>query len=105
MAKVVGLVAGIIALIKLTGKTTVAGYEYVGGVKRASKDIKNLLDELGSFSKVLVSLKTHIETNGTKPTALRELNEPDGPIPKCARELEELLLALEPRKGWRGFGG
>ncbi|KAI5841032.1 hypothetical protein DFP73DRAFT_132950 [Morchella snyderi] len=104
MAEVIGLVSGIIALIQLAGKLTSISYSYACGVKRASKDLGDLIDELGSLSKVLLSLRSHLERVKTTSSisALRGLNDTDGPLKVCGRELEELISQVEPRNGWKG---
>lgn len=103
MAEIIGIISGIIAVVQLTGKLTSISYGYIGGVKRASRDLGELLDELGSLSRVLISLQYYVDGNrGAPTTALQRLNDPDGPLKVCARELEELVLKLEPRDGWKG---
>ncbi|RPB14018.1 hypothetical protein P167DRAFT_572939 [Morchella conica CCBAS932] len=82
MAEIVGLVSGIVALIQLAGKLTSISYSYACGVKRASKDLGDLIDELGSLSKVLLSLRSHLERVKTTSSvsALQGLNDSDGPL-------------------------
>jgi hypothetical protein len=105
MAEVIGLVSGIVALIQLAGKLTSISYSYACGVKRASKDLGDLIDELGSLSKVLLSLRSHLERVKTTSSisALQGLNDADGPLKVCGRELEELISQVEPRNGWKGM--
>lgn len=105
MAEIVGLVSGIVALIQLAGKLTSISYSYACGVKRASKDLGDLIDELGSLSKVLLSLRSHLERVKTTSSisALQGLNDSDGPLKVCGRELEELISQVEPRNGWKGM--
>lgn len=102
MAEVKGLATSIIAVIQLTGTVTTLGYGYIGGVKRASKDIGELLGELGSLSKVLINLQYCADAHPTQSTTLNGLNETGGPLQKCSQELEELQAKLKPKKGWKG---
>lgn len=100
MAEVFGISASIIAVLQLTGKVTSFGYGYIGGVKRASKDIGGLVDELGLLTKALITLKDYLEANPQSP-ALYKL---DRPIRGCIRKLEMLGTILEPpREGFKGI--
>lgn len=101
MAEALGIAASIIAVLQLTGKLTSVGYGYIGGVRRAAKDLGELLQGLGSLSGVLLSLQNYVDANPGS-VALQKLGDPDGPLRGCAKELEELISKLTPRDGWKG---
>lgn len=101
MAETLGIVASIIAVVQLTGKLTSISYGYIGGVKRAGKDLGELLRELGALSGVFIALQHYIDAN-PQSAPLQRLNDPNGPLRECTKELEELILKLEPRDGWKG---
>lgn len=102
MAEVLSVAASIIAVLQLTGTVASLGYGYIGGVKRASKDLGELLKELGSLTSVLITLKDYVDANPCSP-ALQKLGGQDGPIHGCFRELEILQTKLEPRDGFKGI--
>lgn len=97
----IGLTASIIAVVQLAGKVTALGYGYIGGVKRASKDLQELARELSSLSLVLISLQKHMETNPQSAT-LQTLSAKDGPLDECISELTKLQSKLEPKDGFQG---
>lgn len=102
MTEVIGLAASLVALVQLAGQLTCVGYGYIGAVKRAPKDLRQLVDELHSLGKILISLQDYADTN-PQSTSLQKLNEIDGPIKGCINELNELKPKLEPKGGFRGF--
>lgn len=57
MAEVADLVVSIIAVIQLTGTVTSLSYGHLSGLKRAPKDLKDLVGEHGTLGVVLVELQ------------------------------------------------
>lgn len=104
MAEVWGIIASVIAVAQLTGQVASLGYSYLSGVKKAPKDLADLVEELDSLKKVLITLKDYLDKNAQSP-ALQALNDAKGPIRVCALELKILQAKLEPRKGFRGMIG
>lgn len=99
-----GPAANIVGLIQFTGKLTAMGYDYIGGVARASKDCNDLVYELSSLARTLTNLQSHIEKPGTQHSpAIRQLNEPGGPIEGCTKHLTELQSKLGNRDGLKGL--
>ena len=96
-----GAVASIIAVVQLAGVVTSLGYGYIGGVKRAPRDLQDLVDELSSLHKVLATLRDLVDEEG-QLAALEKLNEPGGPLAECSRVLAELKARLEPKTGLKG---
>lgn len=94
MAEVLGIAASIIGVLQLTGALVSVGYEYISGVKAASKDLQDLVDELHSLGKVLIILQDYADKNLKSPV-LQKLNDSDGPLQGCAKQLENLRLKLE----------
>lgn len=103
MGEVLGISASLIAIIQLTGTVTCLGWGYISGVKRAPKDLRDLVDELNSLSKVLSIVQDLAADPNKKSTALQKLDDTNGPLKLCARDLEDLRLKLEPRGGFKGF--
>lgn len=102
MAETLGIIASIIAVIDLTGKTTSLTREYVNGVKRAPDNLRKLLDELTSLAEVFSALQ--VCANASPTGGLTELGifkDKDGPLQECILELEKLLLRLESKERWR----
>lgn len=95
------ITASIIALIQLAGRATSVGYSYISGVKRAPKDLRELVAELSSLTEVLAILQDYADK---KPqlAALETLGGKGGPLHRCARELERLQLELGSMDGLRG---
>lgn len=100
----VSFAASIIALIQLTGKLTTISYGYIGGVKRAPKDIADLMLELGSLAKELVALKDYSDKHPNS-IVLQRLALNDGPLRICHDELEVLQSKLEVESGLKGVLG
>lgn len=92
--EVVGAAASIVALLQLTGKVASIGYSYTTGVKRAPKDVRELLNELNSLTIVLDNLQDYVDANPQSPT-LQKLGAVGGPLLECINELEELRRQLE----------
>lgn len=102
MAEAVGLTTSIISLIQLTGKLTGLGYGYLGCVKRAPNDLRDLVDELNSLSRVLATMQNYVDKNPGS-VAIQELGGINGPLQGCDLALKELQSKLEPRDGFKGF--
>lgn len=98
-----GLTVNIVALIQFTGKLTTMGYDYIGGVARASKDCNDLVYELSSLARVLTNLQSHIEASKTQSSAIQQLNDAGGPIEDCTKHLTELRAKLGTRDGLKGL--
>lgn len=104
MADPLSIVASVIAIAQLTERLIALGYVYLGGTKAASKDLRELVNELQSLGKVLVVLQDYAQADqNLQSTALQSLNGQNGPLPGCALELRRLQLKLEPKQGLRGM--
>lgn len=101
MAEILGLAVNIVTLIQLTGKITCLGYGYISGVKRAPKDLRDLVNELNTLSQILEILQDYADKNPDS-TALLKL---DTPLQECVVELKKLEIKLEPQDGLKGFLG
>lgn len=101
MAEILGIAGSIIAVIQLTGQIISLGYDYIGGVTKASKDLHNLVSELQSLGIVLLAMKEFADANPELKT-LELPNRKDGPLPGCRQELQKLQHKITPRKGLRG---
>lgn len=94
--------ASIIAVIQIAGTLISLGNDYVGAVKRASDDIRDLTQELVALKQVLVILEAYTARN-PKSEAFEKLSGADGPLQKCAAELSRLQSKLEPKAGLKGI--
>lgn len=94
MAEVLGVASSIIGIFQLTGKLVSLGYGFIGGIKRAPKEIRALANELISLSQVLDTLQEYADNHPESP-ALQRLNEKAGPLQVCTQELKELESVLE----------
>lgn len=63
MTELVGLVASILSVIQLTGQAAVLCRGYVGGVKRSSQDMAQLIDDLKLLGGVLSVLKHYLDSS------------------------------------------
>lgn len=96
--------ASIIAIVQIAGSVASLGYSYVASVKRAPKELRELLKELGSLSDVLDTLQDYVAANPQSP-ALEKLSTPGGPLKGCATELNELHAKLSSIKLTQGASG
>lgn len=104
MADGLSFAASIIAIIQLTAKLTSLGYGYIGGVKRAPDDLRDLMSELISLRQVLTILQNYADANPQSTSALHKLNDKNGgPLQGCALALQRLQLKMEPKDGLRGI--
>lgn len=92
--ELVSLTANIIRSVQLSGGLTSISYGYITNVAQAPKVLQDLSDELISLGKVLGALMDYMNTTPYSP-ALQNLAGKDGPLERCARELQELDSKLE----------
>jgi hypothetical protein len=104
MAEIVGFTASIIAIVELVRKATTLSYEYLRGVKRAPKDLGDLVCELGSLGKVLISVQHIADQNTQKLHVLHSLGLNNCPLHGIAAELNMVISKLESasKAGFRG---
>jgi hypothetical protein len=69
----VGIAASVITVIQIAGKVASLAYGYIGALKRVPKDLQDLVEELGSFSKILRTLQDLVDNNPDMP-ALHQLS-------------------------------
>lgn len=104
MAELVGVVASILGIIQLTGHVAILCQGYVSGVKRASQDMVQLIDELKLLGEVLTVLKDYVDQSSPAgSSALTILASKDGPISGCEGLLRVLQDKLTPRDGFKGM--
>lgn len=85
----VGLAASITALIQLSSKLVSIAYNYISGLQKAPRDIKNLAKELHALVGVLDNLKDYLDANSSS-LALQKLAVKDGPIEVFTEEMKAL---------------
>ncbi|KAH6667724.1 hypothetical protein B0J14DRAFT_170784 [Halenospora varia] len=92
-----GEAASIIAAIQISGKIFDLCQTYYLGVKEARKDIQRLREEVTSLQDVLTNLADLAEDQGmAKRSILSLLNQQDGPVQQCQKDLTGLIAKLEP---------
>ena len=92
---------GVITVLKLTAEIISTCYTYGAGVKNASRDKKNIIDQSLGLHKVLDDVRKLAEDVNEKtressrfPALIELLNLPDS-LPRCRAELESLKTRLE----------
>ena len=96
MAEAIGLAASIVALATVALKLADAGYEYIGKVKNAEKDIKQLVEELKSLAKLLEPLKDSDEANKVADPPRSDLDSSRGLADCLLNDCQNLLNQLDP---------
>lgn len=92
--------ASIIAVVHISGQVFDLCRTYYMGVKEARKDIQLLRDELTSLQDVLTNVADLAEDrDSVKLSILGLLNQPDGPVQQCQKDLAGLVAKLEPGEG------
>jgi hypothetical protein len=91
-----GEAASIIAVIQISGKIFDLCQTFYLGVKEARKDIQRLREEVMSLQDVLTNVADLAEDPGTsKQSVLSLLNQQDGPVQQCQKDLTGLIAKLE----------
>ena len=100
--------ASIIAVIDIAAKIFEICQTYVLAVKEARKDIQRLRDGVTSLQDVLTDVKDLAEdSSSSKRSAFSRLNQYNGPVQQCERDLRRLMAQLELGEGesrMRQFG-
>lgn len=93
----VSAAASVIAVVQISGQVFQLCQAYYSGVKGARKDIKLLRDEVISLQDVLTYVADLAEDPGSaNPSILNLLNQQNGPVQQCQKDLEGLVVKLEP---------
>lgn len=92
-------VASIIALIQCAGKIGSLIYGYIGRLKRVPDEVQQLVDELHSLEKVLMTLHNYVKTSSCfiQP-GLQHLTALSGQLHACSQVLGQLASNLERTK-------
>jgi hypothetical protein len=92
--------AGVIAVVQISGQVFLLCQTYYLEVKEARTDIQRLRDEVTSLQDVLTNVADLAEDpSSAKLSILSLLNQQDGPVQQCQRDLLELVAKLEPGQG------
>lgn len=94
MADGLSLAASIIAVIDITAKVVSGSYGYISSVVRAPDDLKKLVNELQSFTTVLITLQICAHDNPGS-AALQQL---DNPLLECMLEMKKFQAKLASNK-------
>ncbi|PVH67497.1 hypothetical protein DL98DRAFT_296048, partial [Cadophora sp. DSE1049] len=100
--------ASVIAVIDISAKIFELCQTYFSEVKEARKDIQRLRDGVTSLQDVMTDVRDLAEdSNLSGRSVFSRLNQHDGPVQQCERDLRRLLVQLEPGEGegkMRRFG-
>jgi hypothetical protein len=100
--------ASIIAVIDISAKIFELCQTYVSAVKEARKDIQRLRDGVTSLQDVITDVRDLAEDPSlSRRSVFNHLNQHDGPVQQCERDLRKLLAQLEVGEGenkMRQFG-
>ncbi|KAL5330790.1 hypothetical protein ACEPPN_000313 [Leptodophora sp. 'Broadleaf-Isolate-01'] len=92
--------ASIIAVIDISAKIFEICQTYVSAVKEARKDIQRLRDGVTSLQDVLTDVRDLAEDSSlSRRSVFSRLNQHDGPVQQCERDLRRLVAQLEPGEG------
>ena len=100
-------VAGIISLADVLLRTTKELYTFFAAVKDASKNAGSILQELGQFDNILLSVKTNVDSYNSSPFSTNDglsasvlLNH----LKNCSAEFDVLKNIVEESKRKQGLG-
>lgn len=96
MAEVLALISSIGAVIQLTGQVASLSWGYVGKVKGAPKNIRDLAGEISGLSQVLGVILDRVEKS-SEQTVFVLLNTP---LQTLTVELNKILAKLVQRDGF-----
>lgn len=92
--------ASVIAIIDISAKIFELCQTYVMAVKGARKDIQRLRDGVTSLQDVMTDVKDLEEDpSSSKRSVFSHLNQHNGPVQQCERDLRRLIAQLEVGDG------
>src|SRR6266536_6256853 len=96
----VGEAASIFAVIGISGTVFDLCRTYYLEVKEARKDIQRLRDEVTSLQDVLTNVADLARDPGSSNRSiLSRLNQHDGPLEQCQKDLKQIFTQLENGQG------
>lgn len=95
------LAAGIAGLISLTLEITKTTRQYIRGVRRASKEVLELLQELAALAYVLRQLDIFLKSDGVGNPNFNQTSVLFQTYNACEKELKEIGLKLQKRRSDR----
>jgi hypothetical protein len=96
----IGEAASVIAVVQISTQVFDLCRTYYLEVKEARKDIQRLRDEVTSLQDVLTNVADLAEDPGSaKLSILGLLNQQDGPVQQCQKDLLGLVAKLETGQG------
>lgn len=100
--------ANVINIIEISAKIFERCQSYVSAVKEARKDIQRLRDGVTSLQDVMTDVRDLAEdSSSSRRSVFGHLNQYNGPVQQCERDLRELVSQLELGEGenkMRQFG-
>jgi hypothetical protein len=92
--------ASVIAVVQISAQVFDLCRTYYLEVKEARKDIQRLRDEVTSLQDVLTNVADLADDPGSaKLSILNLLNQQDGPVQQCQRDLVGIVVKLETGQG------
>jgi ankyrin repeat domain-containing protein 50 len=92
--------ASVITVVQISSQVFDLCRTYYLEVKEARKDIQRLRDKVTSLQDVLANVADLADAPGSaKLSILNLLNQPDGPVQQCRRDLVGLAEKLDPGQG------
>jgi hypothetical protein len=89
-------IASVIAVVQISGQLFDICRAYFMAVKEARKDIQRLQNEVSSLQDVLINVSDLADVPGPGALSiLTILNQPDGLLQQCQKELMELTRRLD----------
>lgn len=105
MADPLSTLASLIAIVQLSSKIVSVCYEYRSTAKKASKQQKQLTDEVKSLRDALeglISLADREDSSGAACLPMLDaLSRENGPFEEVKWELQSLEAKLLPASGWK----
>lgn len=103
-----GGAASVIAVIQISATIFELCQTYISAVKEARKDIQRLRDAVTSLQDVMTDVRDlEDDPSSSRRSVFSRLNQPNGPVQQCTRDLSRLVAQLEVGDGenkMRQFG-
>ncbi|KAI1500507.1 hypothetical protein F5X99DRAFT_386226 [Biscogniauxia marginata] len=96
MAEVLGLMASITSLIDITGQAMRLCCDYIGSVRGAPADIRDIKNQVSVFQTEVQALQCFLTTHPEDASFIQDLAKPDGVLSRSYDTIQKLLDLLGP---------